>query len=804
MLRVMPWIALALVVLGSPQTVPVVLKEGLTISIPRARRSPVHVDPVESLIVQGTWQAPVEGGAVGSGKWSKITAANDGWFQGQTLGSGYVHVPYDSDSDRVALLEASGSSVSYVNGEPRVGDPYQYGYVSLPVHLKKGRNDLLFLCGRGRLRVQMVEPPKPVSLDLRDPTTPDLTADTKGEVWAAVVVRNATPNRLTGAQIITIPQSGKKLTTTIGSVASMSVRKVGFRLDGAGSPKLSIKLVQGVKQLDIAKLELRRREPGQTYKRTFISEIDGSVQYYGVNPSRTRGLGQALFLSLHGASVEAIGQADAYAPKDWGHLVAPTNRRPFGFDWEEVGRLDALEVLADARTHLKTDPTKIYLTGHSMGGHGTWQLGAHYPNLFAAVGPSAGWISFSTYAGGATYQNPTPIEQMLMRAGAASDTLALKSNFANRGVYVLHGDADDNVPVSEARNMRAALEPLVSELLWHEQKGAGHWWDDNDEPGAACVDWPAMFDLFARRRLPDDADVRTVEFATINPGISSKMNWVAVEQQIKMLVPSTVSFRYDPLSSRFVGTTSNVARLSFDLSALQPSPRVACEIDGQKMGPLPWPETNRLWFQRDRDRWLPAAATHPLYKNPSRSGGFKDVFRNRFMLVYGTGGTAEQNEWAWRKARFDAEMFWYRGNGSVDVVADTDIDALKDVNRNVILYGTAKSNKAWSRLLPISPVMVTDGSVRAGNRSLARHDAAALFIYPRAGSTKASVAVIGGSGMVGMRLADRLPIFTSGAAFPDFLLVSAEMLEKGTEGVRALGFFGLDWKVETGEIVWRD
>src|SRR5262249_29261570 len=95
----------------------------------------------------------------------------------------------------------------------------------------------------------------------------------------------------------------------------------------------------------------------------------------------------ALFLTLHGAGVEAIGQADAYAPKTWGHLVAPTNRRPFGFDWEDWGRLDAMEVLELARKELGTDPQRTYLTGHSMGGHGVWHLGATFPDRFAAIGP---------------------------------------------------------------------------------------------------------------------------------------------------------------------------------------------------------------------------------------------------------------------------------------------------------------------------------------------------------------------------------------------------------------------------------
>ena len=49
-----------------------------------------------------------------------------------------------------------------------------------------------------------------------------------------------------------------------------------------------------------------------------------------------------------------------------------------------------MEVLGIAKKDLRTDPTKTYLTGHSMGGHGTWNVGVHYPDKFAPIAPSAG------------------------------------------------------------------------------------------------------------------------------------------------------------------------------------------------------------------------------------------------------------------------------------------------------------------------------------------------------------------------------------------------------------------------------
>ena len=88
-------------------------------------------------------------------------------------------------------------------------------------------------------------------------------------------------------------------------------------------------------------INLRVRQPAETCVRTFRSAIDGSVQYYAVNvasPAQDAATPPALFLSLHGAGVEARGQAEAYSPKSWGPIVCPTNRRPYGFDWEEWGR----------------------------------------------------------------------------------------------------------------------------------------------------------------------------------------------------------------------------------------------------------------------------------------------------------------------------------------------------------------------------------------------------------------------------------------------------------------------------------
>lgn len=784
----------------------------------RYGRTPFTADPIEASIVLGRWTGPSAGTelVLPDGRtlqWQELTANQDGWFRSPLLRGGYAFVQVASDQDCVVLLEASGHNMVYANGEPRTGDPYQTGYVRLPVQLRRGTNQLLFHCARGQFRAKLVKPRAPVLLDVSDATVPDLVVGQGGNFLAAVVVVN-TEAQPANHLLLSASCGGAELrTTALPPIPALTIRKVGFELFAppqkrSGAVKLSLRLIDAKTQkaLDAASLELRVRRPEQPRKITFRSRIDNSVQYYALTPAKplSKSSGPlALVLSLHGAAVEAIGQAEAYSPKSWAHIVAPTNRRPYGFDWEDWGRLDALEVLELAQKSLGTDPRRVYLTGHSMGGHGTWNLAANCPDLFAAIGPSAGWISFWSYGGAPRQTRPSPIEELLQRSTAASDTLALSGNYVHHGVYILHGEADDNVPVTEARAMRRRLEEFHRDFTYYEQPGAGHWWDLSDEPGADCVDWAPMFDMFAHHIIPEPGSIRRVRFTTVNPGISSSCRWVSVEAQIHPLKPSTVDLQCDPQRRRFFGSTENVLRLRLSIQHLPPGGPISVELDGQKINSIPRRGGQTcIWLAKEGERWSVTGPPPSSLKGPHRYGPFKDALRRGILFVYATHGTPEENAWAFAKARYDAETFWYRGNGSVDVVPDSAFQPARYKDRDVVLYGNADTNSAWSVLLGASPVQVKRGGVRISSREV-QGSLACLFIRPRTDSSTACVAVISGTDIVGMRLTNRLPVFTAGVGYPDWVLFGPEVLEKGTGGVLAAGFFGADWDVESGEFAWR-
>ena len=799
--------AALLVALQTGLPAPTVLTEGVVIGgVARGGRIPVPTDGLLARLIAGPLGVPqpgetIERPAGGTSTWKALSANAQGWFEDEALRGGYLFATVASEGG-VQLLHAAGHGLVMVNGEPRGGDPYAFGYLRVPVLMRKGVNSFLFSVGRGRVQASLETPPAEVSLDTADTTLPDLVLGETGTVKAGIVVVNSRETPTERLQIIA--RCGNAVATTpVPAISALSIRKVpvsiAFPKDlAAGQTDVRLELVETSGRshvtLHAATVNLRVRTPLQGVRHTFISGIDGSVQYFAVNPAQKPSPANALVLTLHGASVEGQGQADAYGSKDWATVVAPTNRRPYGFDWEDWGRWDALEVLALAEKTIPHDPRRVHVTGHSMGGHGTWHMGVTFPDMFGVIGPSAGWSSFFSYAGTPRWTDPSPVEALFNRAVSPSDTLVLASNTLADAVYILHGDKDDNVPVTEARLMRAALEKLGHpRLTYHEQPGAGHWW------GGECVDWPPLFDLLAKTLRPKTEDVRTVKFTTANPAVSGKCYWATIDQQERALLPSRIALeRAGGSIPELRGTTENVARLLVDRKA---APFTTAVLDGQRFDATALAGSGRVVFERKLGVWRVESGRTLPGKRADRSGPFKEAFKNRMAFVIGTRGTDEENAWMAAKARYDAETFQYRGNGAVDIVTDSQLARTPMRGRNLILYGNADTNAAWNQLRGC-PIDVRRGSVRVGDRTFTGTDLAVVLVYPRSGDAKALVGVVGCTGRGGSKLADRLPYFVSGVAYPDWTIIGADAALKGNAGVRGTGFFGNDWKFAASESAW--
>jgi poly(3-hydroxybutyrate) depolymerase len=746
------------------------ITEGLAIgNVSAPGRRPIPEDAVVDQLIEGKFSFPTEGQAVEfrgrKQQWRKISAGKDGWFEDPALENGYLAVQIDEPSPTDLILNAQGDSLVYVNGAPRAGDPYSYGYLNLPIHLNQGANVLLFVAGRGRISIKTRPIVKPLILQTEDATLPDLVLGSTDPVYASVVALNSSARFAKGLCIRARASGGAWMDVRNQTIPPYSARKLVCRVPiptklTPGSSSFEVQLIQSGKVLDSVNLPVQVKNPLDLQKRTFISQVDGSVQYFAVRPAAKPSTSNALVLTLHGASVEALGQAAAYAQKDWATIVAPTNRRPYGFDWEGIGREDALEVLNLAKAQFPYNPDRVDLTGHSMGGHGTWSIGTMYPGLFASIAPSAGWISFWSYAGGWTPPKNQPTLELLRRSMNVGDTLGRLDNTLSENVYILHGSADDNVPVEQAREMKAKLEEIHHpDLQYHEQPGAGHWW------GNQCVDWPPIFQMIADSRL--NLDAPHVDFTTQNPAVASNDRWVTILEQREFLVPSRIVADRSADGSVKIAT-DNVA--AFRLAGLGSDAKVI--VDGQ-------PLAAALSYEFRNGNWE-SGSLSPSQKSPERGSGFKQVFNHRFLFVVGTGGAAEENDWALTRAVFFAETLMYRGNGAVDLILDTDYSPSKAHGRNVILLGNSHTNKAWKRLLGKCPLPTPE--TQTGG----------LLIYPKPAEPDTLVGAIFGEGLEGMRLTDRLVLFGSGVDYPDWIVFG-----EGYPGeVVADGFFDNRWRVD--------
>jgi len=795
----------------------VYFKSGLMINAPaHYGREAIVTDELAYSLYTNNLKTPVAGETFGKdedGKdlsWQPIAADSLNRLRPVTrmdrrrgrFGGDYIYLTYNSYKKQPALLNIKGNSFFFLNGKLHTGDPYSSGWFYIPVSLKKGLNEF-YVRGYFQTSASLIFPKKQVSINTEDPTLPFIVLTHNNNLLhGAIVILNTTGKELKGLEIKSKIE-GTELITQLPAIPFLSSRKVSFDFDAGGIIKkdkynCNLTLLDKGKVIDEKIISIEAVDPSDHYSETFTSDIDGSLQYYAVTPQSTPANNSALFLSVHGAGVEAIGQARAYIAKDWGTLVAATNRRPRGFNWEDWGRIDALEVLNIAKNKFHPDPKHIYLTGHSMGGHGTWFLGATYPDKWAAIGACSGYPTLKGYGsadGLVPDSSRSAMEQMLLRAGNQSDVIKLAHNYKAFGVYILHGDSDKVVSVNYARQMRKVLGDFQADFSYYEYPGGEHWF------GNQSVDWKPLFDFFKWHSLPDDGAVNSIDFTTASPGISADYHWISIRQQIHPLQLSNIQLLRNKFKNNISGTTENIHLLKMALNGVEPNTDVNISLDNNSLHYVTKSSNDSIFLLHENNQWIIAGRPDSYEKGPQRYGTFKEAFNHKMVFVYGTSGNREENEWNFNKAKYDAETWYYRGNGSVDIVPDKEYSIEKYPGRNVIIYGNANSNSAWKILLNDCPITVTRSGIKVGNENLTGDDLGTYFVWPMKNSPANSVGVIAGTGLNGMNAANPNQYFAGASGFPDFMIFRLGMLQSGADKVEMAGFFDNDWRLAPGETI---
>jgi predicted peptidase len=136
--------------------------------------------------------------------------------------------------------------------------------------------------------------------------------------------------------------------------------------------------------------------------------------------------------------------------------------------WHGSGGRAALAAVDKAISEFSGDPSRVYLTGSSAGGNGSWYLASRYPDRFAAVVVVCGFISeFRGRTSGVLYP-------ALASASEPEPFAAIAKRVAQLPIWIFHGDADPTVSVEESRRMFAALKALGANVQYTEFPGVKH------------------------------------------------------------------------------------------------------------------------------------------------------------------------------------------------------------------------------------------------------------------------------------------------------------------------------------------
>ena len=190
---------------------------------------------------------------------------------------------------------------------------------------------------------------------------------------------------------------------------------------------------------------------GYTYSVRPPSDYNDSKQY-------------PIFIFLHGGVTNDwfftnfltnnfhIPQNDSYI------IVRPSKLQ---MDWDPKKVLDVLE---DVKTQMSVDDDRVYLTGLSMGGRGTFIVAAELPDYFAAIMPLS--------------PHHTPYSY-----------LPLAEEVAHLPIWMSHGDSDNTSSYDLASQMAQELQDLGAEIEIHTVIGGEHggWFSIYSDP--VVMEW---------------------------------------------------------------------------------------------------------------------------------------------------------------------------------------------------------------------------------------------------------------------------------------------------------------------------
>jgi len=372
---------------------------------------------------------------------------------------------------------------------------------------------------------------------------------------------------------------------------------------------------------------------------------------------------------------------------------------------------DILRGIAEARRLFSVDDDRVYLTGDSMGGWGTWNVSTRHPELFAAIAPVFGGLDYHS----------TMSEEELAKLDSVGrffvekeSSWSMAESLINTPILVHHGDVDEAVNVEWSRWGVKLLQRWGYDVRYHEYPGKGH-------EALAVSNAVLSGDWFLKhQRDPNPRQVR-IRSAELR---NASAWWARVHQAANPLAFMVVDAEV---------VDRNVIRLDTDnVLDIELTPGAAL-IDLSRPVRVVWNGVAHDMRVAGGALRLTSNAYKPakLRKTPALPGATSDFLMTPFAIVIGTS-SKDPDMVALCKQKAQGFVDAWRDWQKVEprVFLDSEINEADIARYSLILIGGADANRVSAKLAAKLPLRVTTNSVRIDGKEFKAKDAAVQMIYP--------------------------------------------------------------------------
>jgi hypothetical protein len=532
--------------------------------------------------------------------------------------------------------------------------------------------------------------------------------------------------------------------------------------------------------------------------RGYKSKIDGSVQpYWLVIPAdydfaaKTK---HRLDFWWHGRG-ETLSEANfmANSPGAGGGIIPAPGAlilHPYGRYCNAnkfAGEVDSSECLEHAADHYRIDEDRLVARGFSMGGAACWQFGAHYPSLWAACAPGAGFSETPEFL--KVFQKeeikPTWYEQKLWRMYNASD---YAQNFFNLPTVAYSGEIDSQKQAADV--MAREMKKVGLELKHVIGPKTGH----SYEKGAK-EEVNKLIDAIVEKGKPKIP--REIKFVTYTLQYN-ECAWLIIDKLNKHWEPATIeaTIKNKEISIK----TTNVAAFTINIPGDKDVPLLNVVINGQQFLNLGKDETSGLWhpvgYHTIQKRFVSLKEPDRSGKSPGLQGPIDDAFLEAFIMVKPSGRpmNSKTADWAEKEMKHAIDHWRKQFRGDAPVKSDTEIRDADIANNNLVLWGDPMSNSVLAKIADKLPIKWTERGITVGEETYAAGSHVPVLIYPNPLNPKKYVVL--NSGFT-FREYDQLNNARQVPKLPDYAVIDITTPPNSRypgKVVRA-GFFGEKWEL---------